>query len=194
MVQGMIFEFWNGKRLRKEIFSRSWWRRKMAWNAKLQNWRTMEFYCRSHGYPFPRQRTSILQSLQCVGSGILQKERAMYDSLQCGSFECRSFISHDQFCKSAQCLRSSCGLVWWIWLSRFLVILFQARRNPSRKWTSNYIENWSLRKWIRWYRHLGRMFKQREIDCVFIKKDLKERFWCEIQKATQICESAAFIR
>ena len=35
------------------------------------------------------------------------------------------------------------------------------------------VENWSLRKWIRWYEHLGRMFKQRGIDCASIKKDLK---------------------
>ena len=35
------------------------------------------------------------------------------------------------------------------------------------------VENWSLRKWIRWYEHLGRLFKQRGIDCASIKKDLK---------------------
>ena len=42
---------------------------------------------RCHGCQFRRQPTSILQSFQCVGSEILEKERrAMYDSLQCGSF------------------------------------------------------------------------------------------------------------
>ena len=54
----------------------------------------------------------ILQSFQCVGSGILEKERwEMYDTLQCGSFKCRSIISHDQFCKSPQDLGSNRGLV-----------------------------------------------------------------------------------
>ncbi len=44
---------------------------------------------------FRRKRTSCLQGFHCIGSRILEKERwEMYDSLQCGSFECRSFISH----------------------------------------------------------------------------------------------------
>ena len=45
---------------------------------------------------FPRQRSSILQSFQSVGSGILEKTKVgKYDSLQCGSSECRSLISND---------------------------------------------------------------------------------------------------
>ena len=48
--------------------SRSWWRTEMVWNANLQSWRS-----RSHGLQFPWQRTSILQSFQCVGSRILEK-------------------------------------------------------------------------------------------------------------------------
>ena len=39
---------------------------------------------------------------------------------------------------------------------------------------------------------LGRMFKQRWIDCVSIKKDLKN---CQVRrKVSQICESAGFMR
>ena len=78
LQQKCFFEFWHGKRLRKEIsvgtlvfFLGSGEEAKMIWNAKLQTWRTVEFYCRCHGCQCPRQRTSLLQSFQCVGSWIL---------------------------------------------------------------------------------------------------------------------------
>ena len=76
----------------------------------LQTWRTMECYC--HERQFQRQRTSSIPSFQCVGSGILSKEMwAMYDSLQCGTFECRAFISLKWVCQSFQ---GSSELVWQI--------------------------------------------------------------------------------
>ena len=58
-------------------------KKKMVWNAKIQPRRTVKFYYRCHVLQFRRQRTSSLQSFQCVGSVILVKERwAMYDSRQ----------------------------------------------------------------------------------------------------------------
>ena len=72
------------------------------------------------------------------------------------------------------------------WLRRFLVNHFQAWRNPLWKWMSSKIENWSLKRRIRWYKHLRRMFRQREIDCVMTKRNSKINRW--------MCESAGFMR
>ena len=80
-------------------------KRNMVWNGKLRTWRTVQFY-RCHGLQLRRQPTSILQSFLCVGSW------AMYDSLHRGSFKCRTFISHDHCCTSAQYPRSDRWLVW----------------------------------------------------------------------------------
>ena len=82
--------FSNSEKVRTWVVSSSR-RRKMVWNAPLQTWRTVEYYCRCHGCQFQRQRTSNNASFQCVGSGIRTVHR-----------------------KSAQYLRSSRELVWWI--------------------------------------------------------------------------------
>ena len=83
----------------------------MVWHTKIQTWRTVEFYYKCHGLQFRRQRTSRLQSFQCVDSGIHEKERwVMHDSLQCGSFECRTFF----FARSILQISSISRLVWWI--------------------------------------------------------------------------------
>ena len=98
------------------------------------------------------------------------KERwTMYDSLQRGIFECRALVSHTSFSKSFQYLRSSSELMWWIDSANAWSIIFK-RGDPLRRWMSSYVEHWSLRKWTRWYEHLGRMFKQRGIDCVPSRK------------------------
>ena len=41
----------------------------------------------------------------------------------------------------------------------------QAWRNPSQLERCWFVQSWSLKKWIRWYRHWGRVFKKRETDC-----------------------------
>ena len=41
----------------------------------------------------------VLRASSALDRKDLKKGRwALYDSLQCGSFECRAFISHDHFC------------------------------------------------------------------------------------------------
>ena len=64
--------------------------------------------------------------------------------------------------------RSLIGVINW--LGRFLVNHFQVWRSPPRKRMSSKIKSWRLKKWIRWFKHLRRMFKQWEIDCVITKK------------------------
>ena len=144
-------------------FLQSWWRRQIVWNAKLQTW-----------------RTSIFQSFQCVGTGILEKERwEMYDSLRCGSFECRVFISHDQFCKSAQYLRSNRGLVSWIDSAESWSIFFKhGELHCKGEWTViSKIGAWG----------------GEYVGTHTLETNVLENLSGEIE-VSQICESAGFIR
>ena len=77
----IIRNVWNRKRLRKVIsvgtlvFFRSWWTRKMVWNATLQTWRTVEFYCRCHGCQF--SKTADIHSFRtscALDRGFLKKK------------------------------------------------------------------------------------------------------------------------
>ena len=54
----------------------------------------------------------VFRASSALDRELFQKRKGeMYDSLQCGSFECRAFISHFSFCKSAQYVQSNRGLV-----------------------------------------------------------------------------------
>ena len=85
---------------------------------------------------------------------ILEQERwAMYDSLQCGSFEPRAFLSHNQFCKSAQYLRSNRGLVLWIDSADSWAVIIFKHGVIHREWASSYVEKLeevSTYKWDEW--------------------------------------------
>ena len=86
----------------------------------------------------------------------------MYDSLQCGDFESRALISHDQFCKSAEIAD---------WCDKF------TQQIPGQSFSSMEKSvakvNEQLCRKLCWYKHLRRMFKQREIDCVITKRNSK---------------------
>ena len=85
---------------------------------------------------------------------ILEQERwAMYDSLQCGSFERRAFLSHNQFCKSAQYLRSNRGLVLCIDSADSWAVIIFKHGVIHREWASSYVEKLeevSTYKWDEW--------------------------------------------
>ena len=165
----------------------------MAWNAQIQTWRTVEFYCWCHGCQFQRQWTSILQSFQRVGSWILEKGRwAMYDSPQCWTCERRCFISHSQILQissvSTKQLRIrvvNCSTNTWSTIPK------PGEIRRENEWAV-MSKNWSLRPWIRWYKHLRRVF-QAARDRLRIHQERFEMVSSET-KESQICEWAGFLR
>ena len=145
-------------------------KKKMAWNALSQTWRTVEYYCRCHGCRFQRQRTSSIQSFQCVGSEILEEKKGGRCTIRFSAEPSNAELSF-RTNHSANQLSIYGAIADWcdelIDSANTWSIISQHGEIRS------CVENWSLRKWIRWYEHLGRLFKQRGIDCASIKKDLK---------------------
>ena len=132
------------------VFLRSRRRRKLVWNAQLQTWRTVDIdYGRCRGRKLQRQWTFGILSYRCVGSEFLEQGRwTRYDSHQRWTFERRSFVSHDIH----QIISVSTELSWYF-------VIPQAWRNPSQLERCWLVQSWSLKKWIRWYRHWGRVFR-----------------------------------
>ena len=97
--------------------------------------------------------------------GFLEKERlTMRDSLQCWTFERGAFFSHSSLCESAQFLRSNRGLVWWIDSANAWSINSKHGEIRWRRCDEQLCRKLELEEVdIRWYKHLGRMFKQRGI-------------------------------
>ena len=166
--QVMIFEFLNVRDSARKISvgTSVLVRKTTVLNAKLQTWKIVKFYGRCHGWQGPRQRISVLQRFPVRWIGDSWKRWDMYDAPQCGSFECSSFISHNEFCKGAQYLPSNQGLVWWI--------------DSADSWSINHQHgeiqcesDWTVKSKIGAWggENVGtdtsdECMKQREIDCV----------------------------
>ena len=165
-----FFEFWISKRSRKEmsigtlVFSRSW-------NVNLKDSGIlMEMSCMSISKTADIHSSEL--SVRWIGDSWKRNmDEVRFTSvrfLRMQSFYfARSILQISSVCTE----QSRIGVMKW--LSRFLVNHLQSCRNPLRKWMSSYIENWILRRWIRWNKHGRRMFKQRDIDCVIFKINSK---------------------
>ena len=167
------------KRLRKKIsvgmwvFSRSWWGRKWygTQNCKPQGqWNyaadVMVSKFEDSGHP-------VFRACSALDRGFFKKKGRDVRFTTVRILRMQSFYFALLILQISSVCTEQSRIDVMNWLSRYLVSHFQVWRNPSRKWTSSFFENWSLRKWIRWYEHVRRMLKQREIDCIIIKKDSK---------------------
>ena len=132
------------------VTSRSRSRRKMVWNAQLQTWMKVERYCRCHGRQFQRQWTSSNPSYQCIGPVILEKNKGESCTIHFSGDPSNAELLFRTINSANQL--STYGAIA-DWCSRFLVNHFQTWRIQLRKWLSSYVENWSLKRWICWYKH-----------------------------------------
>ena len=89
--------------------------KKMVWNVLSQTRRKMWQWSRSDDQTLCKKWSFLIPRDKCAQTRNLEeKRRKKYDTLHSGISKHRTFTSHNSLGKSAQYLRSSIELVWWV--------------------------------------------------------------------------------